>query len=381
MLKLGYILTEQGLLTEDQLKTALELQKMTGKKLGEVLIDKGMLSDIQIMKALEIQCKIPYVDLSDVRAEPGALSLIGEEYARKFCAIPIDFEDDKLIVAINDPLDFILVDEIGYLTGKNILPRLSTKKQILAAIETNYGLSAGQLTVHKAEHDLEKKARKPKIAVDHKPEPVAQAVFVAPIPVTAPAPVQTPAPVETPAPTSIVNIPEPTPISVEVENIPEPVAVQPEIVAPPAPEPNPETVEVYQTVDEVAAEQSLATITEDRLPDQGGFMLDFTKSVKQHFPVNMIDNQTIRVRMPTKKSFAAMVELQDKLARLVTLNANISAQLDEIYDLCSTILSNNLDQKEISSEYLSDLLDLEDLRIFYKTYAEFVNSVLNGTNN
>jgi len=345
MLKLGFILTEQGLLTEDQLKTALELQKMTGKKLGDVIIDKGMLTDIQVMKALETQCKIPFVDLTDVHAEPAALSLIGEEYARKFCAIPIGLEEDKLIVAINDPLDFILVDEIGYLTGKNILPRLSTKKQILAAIEVNYSLAAGQLTANKAEHDLEKKARKPKVVIEHKSETVVQNVFVAPIPAPIQAPVQSSAPDPAPAPVEIINIPEP--------------------------EPEPEQIEEKQTVEEIAAEE--------HTPNQGGFMLDFTKSVKQHFPVNMIDNQTIRVRMPNKKSFAALIALQDKLARLVTLNANIAAQLDEIYDLCATILSNNLDQKEISSEYLSDLLDLEDLRIFSKAYTDFVNSVLNGT--
>ncbi len=349
MLKLGYILTEQGLLTDDQLKTALELQKMTGKKLGDLIADKGMLSDIQIMKALEIQCKIPYIDLSDIRADPGALSLIGEEYAKKFCAIPIDFEDDKLIVAINDPLDFILVDEIGYLTGKKIQPRLSTKKQILTAIETNYRLAAGQRTAQKAANEFEKKPHKPKVTVEHKPEPVVHEVFVAPIPVSSPAPIE------------IINIPEPVPAP--IENITPPV---PEIVAD------------NQDIEAIAAELPMETIAEDRMLYQGGFMLDFTKSVKQHFPVNMIDNQTIRVRMPTKRVFAALIELQDKLTKLVTLNSNISAQLDEIYGLCATILSNNLDQKEISSDYLSDLLDLEDLRIFYKAYADFVNSVLNG---
>ena len=349
MIKLGYILTEQGLLTDDQLNTALELQKMNGKKLGDLIIEKGMLSDIQVMKALEIQCKIPYIDLSDVHANPGALSLIGEECARKFCAIPIGFEDDSLIVAINDPLDVILVDEIGYLTGKKILPRLSTKKQILTAIETNYSLVAGQRTAQKAAHEVEKKTHKPKAAVEHKPEPVVHEVFVAPIPVLSPAPIE------------IIDIPEPAPAAIEE-------------ITPPIPE----LVEDNQASEEIAPELPMVTIPEDCMPDQGGFMLDFTKSVKQHFPVNMIDNQTIRVRMPTKRVFAALIELQDKLAKLVTLNSNISAQLDEIYGLCATILSNNLDQKEISSDYLSDLLDLEDLRIFYKAYADFVNSVLNG---
>jgi len=347
MLKLGYILTEFGLLTDDQLKTALELQKMTGKKLGEVIIDKGMLTDIEIMRALERQCKIPYIDLTDVHADPTALSLIGEDYARKFCAIPIGFEDDKLIVVINDPLDIILVDEIGYLTGRTILPRLSTRKQILIAIETNYNRAAGQLAAHKADHDLDKKTRKSKAAAEPKTEPIV---------------------IETPAVHEPVVIETPEvhePVVIETPEVHEPVPVDTATPSPTAPQEDPVVPE---------------PVTEDRLTAQGGFMLDFTKSVKQYFPVNMTDNQTIRVRMPTKRVFAALIELQDKLSRLVTLNTNIAAQLDEIYDLCARILSNNLDQKEISSDYLSDMLDLEDLRIFYKSYADFVNSVLNGAN-
>jgi hypothetical protein len=421
MLKLGYILTEQGLLTDDQLKTALELQKMTGMKLGDLLIEKGMLSDVQIMKALELQCKMPYVDLSDIHADPKALSLIGEEYARKFCAIPIGFDDDKLIVAINDPLDYILVDEIGYLTSKKILPKLSTRKQIMAAIEINYSLAAGQLVSHKSEHELEKKTRKAKAVVEPKPETIiiedlkvpepvpTEAVSIAKPTLADTVSVPEPAPAEAvsiakptladtvsvpePAPAEIVSVPEPAPA--EAVSFPEPASVEAvsilepapaEIIAVPEPAPagiimplTPVPVEAAQVSDQAVAELPIETITKDRSSDQGGFMLDFTKSVKQHFLVNMIDNQMIRVRMPTKRAFTALIELQDKLANLITLNTNMAAQLEEIYDLCAKVLSNNLDQKEIGSEYLADLLDLEDLRIFSKTYSDFVNSVLNGT--
>ncbi len=367
MLKLGYILTEQGLLNDDQLQTVLELQKMTGKKLGELIIEKGMLSDIQIMKALELQCKIPYVDLTDIHADPKALSLIGEEYARKFCAIPISLNGDQLIVAINDPLDYILVDEISYLTSKKILPRLSTRRQILAAIDANYNLAADQLSVHKSEHELEKKIRKAKAAVEPKPE----TTISEDVKVPAPAPVIIPV-IPTPAPVEKVTIPVPAPVIIPVVPTPAPV----EQVTIPVPAPVPVVAE--PAVEPPVSELPITTIAEDRLSDQGGFMLDFTKSVKQHFPVNMIDHQMIRVRMPTKRAFTALIELQRKLDQLITMNTSIAAQLDEVYDLCATVLSNNLDQKEIGSEYLSDLLDLEDLKIFAKAYTGFVNSVLNS---
>jgi type IV pilus assembly protein PilB len=152
MQKLGDILVESGLLTEDQLNLALAQQQVTGKKLGDTIIDMGLLSDTEIMKALEYQCKIPFVDFADVRVDPAAPGLISEDNAKKYCAIPIGYENGQLVVIMNDPLDFIIVDEIRYMTGKDIMPKMSTRRQILAAIDASYGKENAQ----KAAQELEK---------------------------------------------------------------------------------------------------------------------------------------------------------------------------------------------------------------------------------
>ena len=162
MKKLGDILIESGLLTPEKLEEALAEQSTNkGKRLGDILVDMGILTDIQIMKALEYQSRIPYVDFSEIKIDPTAPGLISEDLAKKHVLIPIAFENNQLVVVMNDPLDFIAIDEIRYLAGKEVLPKISTKKQIMAAIEANYGKENAQKAVKQLEKefDLEEMVR------------------------------------------------------------------------------------------------------------------------------------------------------------------------------------------------------------------------------
>ncbi len=152
MKKLGDILIESGLLTQEQLDEALFQQQASGHKLGDTIVEMGLLTDIELMKALEYQCRIPYIDMSSLRIDPTAPGLISEDTAKKYCAIPVGFEGGQLVVIMNDPLDFIIIDEIRYLTGKDIMAKMSTRKQILAAIDASYGKENAQ----KAAQELEK---------------------------------------------------------------------------------------------------------------------------------------------------------------------------------------------------------------------------------
>lgn len=369
MMKLGFILTELRLLTEDQVKTALELQKMTGKKLGDTIIDMGMLSDVDIVKALEKQINIPYANLEELTADPAALSLISEDKARKYCAVPVGFDDDRLIVVINDPLDVILIDEIGYMTGRTIVPRLSTKKQIMAAIDSWY--SQKTAPVHQAAqiHKVKVSEKQPEKGGDRAAEKVAvvESKTKPPEPKTVePRQEQKPEPKADP----VAEASEPTPF-------PLPEAVPPSVIAEQPPERIPD---VTAQAPEKHSEKKKAKMTGDdaHLEDRGGPMLDFAKTTKQLFAINMTDNQFVRVRMPNRRVFTVLLELQDRLAALTSLSTETAAELDEIYVLCAAILSNNADQKEIASDYLADMLDIEDVRILLDAYLAFVNNVLNG---
>ena len=106
-------------------------------------------------------------------------------------------------------------------------------------------------------------------------------------------------------------------------------------------------------------------------------MLDFTQSAKRFLAVNLIDQQLIRVRMPTKRVFDALMGLRDKLSGPILDDAR---QLDEIYGLIAIVLSNNLEHTEITHEYLAELFDIEDVQIFFQAYMSFISSVVSDPN-
>ena len=106
-------------------------------------------------------------------------------------------------------------------------------------------------------------------------------------------------------------------------------------------------------------------------------MLDFTQSAKRYLAINLIDNQLIRVRMPTKRVFDALLGLKDHLTSLTTDDGE---QLTEIYDLIAIVLSNNLEHQPITSEYLVELFDIEDVQFFFQGYMAFINEVTSDPN-
>lgn len=87
--KLGELLVEAGLITEEQLKHAIEVQSKTGEKLGKVLIKSGYVTESQILEALEFQLGIPHVDLHKYYIDPEVAKLIPEAVAKRHTIIPI----------------------------------------------------------------------------------------------------------------------------------------------------------------------------------------------------------------------------------------------------------------------------------------------------
>jgi type IV pilus assembly protein PilB len=137
-LKIGELLVKNNLITKNQLLEALEIQKKTNKKIGEILIEEGYISEQQFKEFLSIQKGYKQVNLSKIADEidVNASNLISKEYALKAKIFPFKFEDGKLAIATLDPLDIYLNDEIRMLTGYDVEPYISTKKDIEAAIKT-----------------------------------------------------------------------------------------------------------------------------------------------------------------------------------------------------------------------------------------------------
>ncbi|MBU2687389.1 MAG: Flp pilus assembly complex ATPase component TadA [Actinobacteria bacterium] len=132
--RLGRLLLQSNLISEEQLTEALDEHSSSGKSLGRVLIDKGMITEGQLTSVLAEQIGIRYTDLSTHPIDPGAATLIDANLAKRYTVVPIDFEDSKLVVAMADPTNVFALDDLRIMTGMEILPVVSTKDDINATI-------------------------------------------------------------------------------------------------------------------------------------------------------------------------------------------------------------------------------------------------------
>jgi len=156
---IGDYLRSKGLITQDQLNEALEEQKRSGRKIGEILIKKGYISEDNFTMALSEQLGIPFVDVANYRIDPEVIKLFTLELVQQYQAIPINKVVDALTVAMIDPLNIPMVDEIKKTCGLTIRPVFATPGGIKKAIDKYYGEVqpsevSGEMTLKK-EADLE----------------------------------------------------------------------------------------------------------------------------------------------------------------------------------------------------------------------------------
>jgi type IV pilus assembly protein PilB len=136
--RLGQLLVETGLLSEQALQEALASQKASGKRLGQVLVNQRVLSEEEIAFALAMQLRIPFIDLRDYPIKAQVINLIPEEVCRKFICVAIDQRNSTLHVSMADPLDLNTVKEIQFITGFSIQPAISTPTQIMDRVQKHF---------------------------------------------------------------------------------------------------------------------------------------------------------------------------------------------------------------------------------------------------
>ena len=140
--RLGDLLIEAGLITEEQLQMALK-DKNPKQKLGDVLIQKGFITEQQLIEVLEFQLGIPHITLYRYPFDPSLFSLVPKEIAKRRLIIPLKKEGEKLLVAMADPMDFITIDDLRLSTGFHIETAIATKDDILRAINKYYDMDEG----------------------------------------------------------------------------------------------------------------------------------------------------------------------------------------------------------------------------------------------
>ncbi|MCZ8519772.1 MULTISPECIES: GspE/PulE family protein [Paenibacillus] len=138
--RLGDLLVESGIISEDQLKEALVEQRNTKQKLGDLLITQGYITEQQLIEVLEFQLGIPHVSLHKFQIDPSIAQIIPESMARRYQAIPLQKDGSKLMVAMADPLDYFAIEEMRMTTGFRIEPAISSKDELQRAIARHYGL-------------------------------------------------------------------------------------------------------------------------------------------------------------------------------------------------------------------------------------------------
>lgn len=140
--RLGDLLIEAGIITSEQLQTALD-EKAPNQKIGDVLLQRGYITDQQLAEVLERQLGIPHINLLQYPFDTNLFSLVSKETAKRNLIIPLKKEGNKLFVAMVDPMDFIVIDDLRLATGFQIETAIATREDIIRAINKYYNVDEG----------------------------------------------------------------------------------------------------------------------------------------------------------------------------------------------------------------------------------------------
>ena len=156
--RLGEVLIQNGVITQDQLERALSFARENRDKLmllGEALVELGYCNESDIARTMAHKSKARFIDMNDIQINIQASNLISPELAAKYSALPIDFTEDneKLIVAMQNPTDLMAIDDLILLTGYEIEPVVVEDSQLKSAIDHFDYMSNSNISVYDEDED------------------------------------------------------------------------------------------------------------------------------------------------------------------------------------------------------------------------------------
>ncbi len=131
--RLGRVLVNAGLITEDQL--GLALAEPSGRSLSAVLVDQGIADETMIARSIAENMGLAFVDIGAIDIDPTATTLLQVELARRHICLPIKIQDDELVVAMSDPANIFAIDDLRIVTGYDIRPVVAPESDLLQAID------------------------------------------------------------------------------------------------------------------------------------------------------------------------------------------------------------------------------------------------------
>lgn len=159
-LRIGELLLKENLITEEQLKQALEFRKTNSLKLGSALIKLGLVSEEDIAMVLSKQLGYPSINISKFEVDSDVIALVPVDLARKYILLPLHRMGHILTVAMADPTNLTAIEDIRFKTELNVQPVVAPETPLKMAIERYYG-SSTEIEVAKAVERFEKIAQIP----------------------------------------------------------------------------------------------------------------------------------------------------------------------------------------------------------------------------
>ena len=156
--RLGGLMLEAGVVSEDQLLAALEIQRQSGGLIGEILVKEGHIERSKLYEFLEKQLGIPHMNLETAEIPEEVVRLVSEKICRRYLLIPFEKEGISLKVAMSDPLNIFSLDDLRLVTGLEIQPHLGDVEQIKVLLDKYYK-KPEKKQGGKVKNEVEEKAR------------------------------------------------------------------------------------------------------------------------------------------------------------------------------------------------------------------------------
>lgn len=137
--RLGDMLVEMKLLTQEQLDEVLQKQRERGERLGTLLVQDGYITESQMVEVLRLQLGIDYIDLSKTDILPEMCQLIPKNLAKEYKMIPVSQNNGMLFLAMVDPTNFMAIEEAQKASRRRIIPVIASQNAVEHAITTLYG--------------------------------------------------------------------------------------------------------------------------------------------------------------------------------------------------------------------------------------------------
>ncbi len=152
--RLGELLVKENLITEEQLKQALDHQRQHGGRLGTSVVKLGFINDDEITAVLSRQYGVPSINLKSYEVDPQVIKLIPQETAQRYMIVPLSRVGSTLTIAMVDPTNVFAMDDIKFMTGFNVEPVVASESAIREAIEKFYGGASAEEELDKVMKDL-----------------------------------------------------------------------------------------------------------------------------------------------------------------------------------------------------------------------------------